>query len=161
MADFKTSSFQEIFDTVCTQLAAQGGPSMKFIKTTYDTNGSVSCAYRGENGRMCAMGVLIKDEEYDPKFEGKTAFKVMSILDLEKVGSIRKEFIDELQSAHDYAATVVGVACNELAPWYRHIDQDELIIVRSLSAIASKHNLDESVLSAFSSCAENAPTVGV
>lgn len=28
------------------------------------------CAYRGEEGRMCAVGVLLADEDYSPDMEG-------------------------------------------------------------------------------------------
>lgn len=42
---------QETFDTVVEHLLRQGGPSMLPSKKT--------CAYRGENGRKCAAGILI------------------------------------------------------------------------------------------------------
>lgn len=32
-----------------------------------------ACAYRGENGTVCAVGCLIDDEHYSPAFEGQTA----------------------------------------------------------------------------------------
>jgi hypothetical protein len=50
---------QEIFDTVARHLLTQGAQSMK--------NGK--CAYRGEHGRKCALGVLISDEKYEARLE--------------------------------------------------------------------------------------------
>ena len=36
------------------------------------------CAYRGDQGTMCAVGCLISDEEYVPEMEYKSAFQVVS-----------------------------------------------------------------------------------
>ena len=55
---------QEIFDKVATHLIAQGKQSLSWIDT------HLSCAYRGDEGAMCAAGCLIPDGEYDPVFEG-------------------------------------------------------------------------------------------
>lgn len=57
---------QEIFDKVTTHLLTQNRQSRKDIFNT----GYESCAYRGDDGLMCAVGVLIPDELYDPRFEG-------------------------------------------------------------------------------------------
>jgi hypothetical protein len=35
------------------------------------------CAYRGEGGTMCAVGVLIADDEYNPSFEGNTVEHIL------------------------------------------------------------------------------------
>lgn len=53
---------QEIFDKSTTHLFEQG------CKSLFD-NGT--CAYRSEEGLMCAAGVLIKDEFYSKQLEGK------------------------------------------------------------------------------------------
>ncbi len=54
----------EILNTVQEHLSQQGEQSVALI------NGSKKCAYRGDRGFKCALGVLIKDEFYDPSFEG-------------------------------------------------------------------------------------------
>lgn len=55
---------QEIFDKVATHLIAQGKQSLD-----YDGRAR-GCAYRGDDGTMCAAGCLIPDDEYAPEFEG-------------------------------------------------------------------------------------------
>jgi hypothetical protein len=51
---------QEILDIVVPAMIVQGEPSI----TEHGR-----CTYRGIDGRKCAAGVLISDQEYDPKFE--------------------------------------------------------------------------------------------
>lgn len=50
---------QEIFNTVARHLLTQGEKSMVGDK----------CQYRGDRGLKCAVGVLIRDEYYDPEFD--------------------------------------------------------------------------------------------
>jgi len=52
---------QKVFDTVVRHLLDQGQPSI-------DEDGH--CAYRGRDGRKCAIGALIADEHYQPCMEG-------------------------------------------------------------------------------------------
>lgn len=54
---------QEIFEKVCRHLATQNARSV---------GDSGDCAYRGENGTMCAVGCLISDECYNESLEGYT-----------------------------------------------------------------------------------------
>lgn len=54
---------QEVFTKVATHLIAQGKPA-------FDAVGQ--CAYRGEEGSMCAVGCLIEDHEYVPAMEGES-----------------------------------------------------------------------------------------
>jgi hypothetical protein len=56
---------QQIFDIVATHLRKQGRKSM--YKNQID---DLSCAYRGQDGAKCAVGCLILDSEYNPRFEG-------------------------------------------------------------------------------------------
>lgn len=51
----------EVFNKVEAHLLAQGVRSMSY---------SGACAYRGEMGRSCAVGCLIKDEFYHKGLEG-------------------------------------------------------------------------------------------
>lgn len=52
------SGKQEIFDYVETHLKEQDCRSMRVF------HDGVNCAYRGEDGTMCAVGCLIADDEY-------------------------------------------------------------------------------------------------
>lgn len=53
---------QEAFNRVVTHLRLQGRQSYE--------DGGISCRYRSKEGLRCAVGVLLTDEFYDPKFEG-------------------------------------------------------------------------------------------
>jgi hypothetical protein len=54
---------QEIFDTVATHLFTQGERAL---------SADGACMYRAPDGRKCAAGVLIDDNEYNPAMEGTT-----------------------------------------------------------------------------------------
>ncbi|AND75093.1 hypothetical protein pf16_170 [Pseudomonas phage pf16] len=76
------------------------------------------CAYRGENGTMCAVGCLIADEHYTPEMERKSAGSEMVAMgvakslgiDLNLEGANDSEYrrikafihmMDDWQSFHD------------------------------------------------------------
>ena len=75
---------QEIFNIVVAHLRQQNSKSM----TSYD---ETLCAFRGTDGRKCAIGALIPDECYDPYMEGIhfTEFDAIN----EKMTNLRDEFI--------------------------------------------------------------------
>ena len=52
---------QEVFNKVAEHLLTQ--------KTTSFDEDIDCCAYRAPDGKMCAVGCLISDEEYKPEFE--------------------------------------------------------------------------------------------
>lgn len=54
---------QEVFDTAYEHLIKQG---------TQSINDNGMCVYRGFNGLMCGVGVLIKDEHYYSSLEGNS-----------------------------------------------------------------------------------------
>jgi hypothetical protein len=56
---------QEIFDKVVRGILSQGGPSA----SACDEFTKIRCKYRSTNGRKCAAGHLISDEDYDPEME--------------------------------------------------------------------------------------------
>ena len=56
-------SAQEIYDTVAHHLFSQGR------KSAVRSDGMTSCRYRGPHGLKCAVGCLIRDDEYDPVME--------------------------------------------------------------------------------------------
>lgn len=74
---------QEIFDKVMRHLLTQGERSV-------DREGH--CAYRGDNGKKCAIGCLISDDAYNPDIEGR------GISSLEVKAALRYSGYDYLAS---------------------------------------------------------------
>lgn len=88
---------QEVFDIVAKQLAAQNWEKSL-------ANGS--CAYRGVDGKKCAIGALLNDDDV-VVHEGDTVFErwfdpILERLDL---GLRGRGFLARLQSAHDLATS--------------------------------------------------------
>lgn len=81
---------QEIFDAAYKGLASQG-----FVRSLAD----VGCAYRGAEGRRCAIGFLITDEKYSPGLEGLTPSDV-AVRRAANINDDDCEFAEELQEAH-------------------------------------------------------------
>ena len=100
-------TIQETFNLVWAGLAAQNWqPSMD------KSQGAEACAYRGEEGRKCAAGILIPDDRYSSEFEGYTvSICNLSEIDEEdpsdRIAKILLEeghqldFVSACQSAHD------------------------------------------------------------
>ena len=81
---------QELFDKVSNHLLKQNKHSMDSDK---------SCKYRGNGGRMCAIGVLIPDELYHPWMDsGCTLMRITEIIDLRE----HYELCCRLQDIHDF-----------------------------------------------------------
>lgn len=87
---------QEVFDKVATHLLKQGSRS--------EFGGG--CAYRSPDGKMCAVGCLLQDEQYSPKLEGintrhelvQAALKESGIDLTQKMQCM----LQELQECHDH-----------------------------------------------------------
>lgn len=93
---------QEIFDTVVDHLIKQGKPAMQ------GSGKDRQCAYRGEEGTKCAVGCLIKDEFYNPLFEGDWAgapevVKALAKSEVVPIGGADDtvNLLCDLQSVHD------------------------------------------------------------
>ena len=116
---------QEVFDYVLTFLRKQGGPSM---------GGDGGCAYRGDEGRMCAVGCLIPDSVMDLEYNNSPVRnpKVIRMLkliytDFDQPSPILfsyMNFLDELQGAHD-----------------DHLGEDLDMFNSVMKGIAARHNL--------------------
>ena len=95
------NNLQDIYDTAVAGLASQG------FQPAYNTEyGGPSCAYRGTEGRKCAIGWCIPDELYSPAMEHKNikALLVGSFKDsLQGLfpDSISTDTLLELQKCHD------------------------------------------------------------
>ena len=90
-------TLQEIFDKVATHLLTQ----------PRSINDVGDCLYRGPDGKKCAAGILIPDEEYNSMMEG-TAFEsvyvtyAMDFLDDDPKETDEKiRLVNILQSVHD------------------------------------------------------------
>jgi len=87
---------QEVFNKVYKHLISAEHPSV-------DANGY--CAYRGQDGRRCAIGCLIADEFYNSALEGLSAEaeSVTKILFKSgiRVDALPTGFLDGLQRIHD------------------------------------------------------------
>lgn len=129
---------QEIFDTVAKHLFSQGQRAM--MNNNHGLDGEY-CAYRGENGMKCAVGVLIPDDMYDPDMDkfGGDGTSIDCILHKypDKVPEWFHEnsvFLESLQDIHDSASNWV---CTEE-------------MKHRLSELAEELNLNNSVLSNLS-----------
>ena len=90
---------QEIFEKSANHLLKQNAVSM--TKTDYDSK--LTCAYRGDNGLMCAVGCLIPNEEYLPELEGESASCVAAYTP--SLRGANTAFLNELQIIHDKTDT--------------------------------------------------------
>ena len=85
---------QELFDKVKAHLLKQNA------RSTDAYSGGTTCAYRGAEGRKCAIGCLIPDEDYSMILEGKgpyvPAVRIAAGLSLDQ-GALAAD----LQGVHD------------------------------------------------------------
>ncbi len=105
----------ELVNFVFDKLIEQGGCSV---------NADKNCVYRGLNGRKCAAGQLITDEEYKPQFEGYNCYGTDEELTLQKCKTatdttkelmklftskgINPKSLRVLQKAHDTSQSTDG-----------------------------------------------------
>ena len=94
----------EIFDKVSAHLINQAERSVAMVQVRGKLTST--CAYRGDNGLMCAVGVLIKDEFYNSEFENRTSLAqpVRKALTASGVNMSDNEIalmLNALQAVHD------------------------------------------------------------
>jgi len=99
MKNYKTKNRtrQEIFDLAYIGLAKQG------FKRSYQKETSTDgpfCLYRAPDGKKCAIGFCIPDEEYRPNLEGGDAW-----LAYKAAGISGRDFnfAERLQGVHDHS----------------------------------------------------------
>lgn len=110
---------QEYFDLLVATSKAGGFPSV-------DDEG---CVYRGENGRKCAVGLLIPDEKYVPSMERKIVTNRftnkptrlfenavcvpdgMTWLDLTKVQIVHDDYEGSTWDHADFVARLLDLEC--------------------------------------------------
>ena len=91
-------NYRQVFEKVKTHLLMQKAKSFVGRPET--------CAYRGDNGLMCAIGCLIKDEFFDPSSNKFDLFnsRVVSMLECSLNETLTYEdlgFLSILQEIHD------------------------------------------------------------
>lgn len=107
---------QEAFNIAYRGLRSQGFEQSLLPGT------KATCAYRGAEGRRCAIGWLVGDDVYDPKMEGGGVHRLVSYLQT-KYSSDDQEFLGELQACHDrYSAGDPAVMQSYLAEFARRYD---------------------------------------
>jgi hypothetical protein len=79
MTDLK-AKMQSDLNKMHDHLINQGRRSVvvMYDADTYPRDPAVACAYRGDDGAMCAVGCLISDGLYDPEMENLSAYAVVS-----------------------------------------------------------------------------------
>lgn len=94
---------QEMFDKCVKHLADQGGPALGLS----DVSGRVeACKYRTTDGRKCAAGFFLPDENYTPDMENKTIATCYDKFPTEVqpfIGKDENKLLNGLQDAHDMA----------------------------------------------------------
>lgn len=82
---------QKVFDKALTHLREQGRKSM----------GRGTCAYRGDDGLKCAIGIFISDKKYGVYLEGQTTDTIIDLLPV-SVSKAGQVFLCNLQTdLHD------------------------------------------------------------
>lgn len=89
------SIIQEIFDTAAVGLLTQKSKSEVH---------SDHCMYRGPEGKKCAIGFCISDEDYDPSMEEKPIGRILDRYEgpsIKKLSGVNRAFLTRLQRIHD------------------------------------------------------------
>lgn len=98
-------NIQEIYDKVARHLLAQGMKSQAAIADPETKEVKINCAYRGDNGLMCAVGCLISENVYSKSIEGYSCRNDMVMNALIESGiSVDfeiKNLLLNLQQVHD------------------------------------------------------------
>ena len=97
---------KQVFQTVVTHLLTQNSKSQT-DDSNHDDNGM--CRYQNDDGKQCAIGVLIDSENYWPELEGKAADAVEVIEAVEKsldthITRPDRDLLCKLQDIHDYSS---------------------------------------------------------
>ena len=118
---------QEIFDKVATHLIAQGKQSLGSREDTH----AKGCAYRGDDGTMCAAGCLIPGDEYKPDFEG---------IPWNSIAKDIPTFANAPQGVHDLITSLQGVHDDDFF-W-----ENPERLKGALRVVANRYDLSSNVL---------------
>lgn len=91
---------QAIFNTVWNHFIAEGNPP--------SISAEGRCRYRTEDGKKCAIGILIPDELYSEALEGSSAKGICDFADIRAALDVHDStdinYLNQIQFAHDGAA---------------------------------------------------------
>lgn len=76
--------------------------SMKSQAINAGSNLLEVCMYRTEDGKRCAIGALISDDDYHPSIEGNNVRTLIAQDKIEQPSWCELNFLTSLQSIHDY-----------------------------------------------------------
>lgn len=94
-----TMTRQQMFNTAYHGLAAQG------FTQSMRPDGE-GCAYRGQDGKRCALGYLIPDNVYNPEWDGPDGTSAYFLAEYDTTNVIcraNQQFLVQLQTVHDCA----------------------------------------------------------
>ena len=96
---------KQVFKTVVTHLLTQNSKSV-------EGSDLGNCQYQNNDGKQCAVGVLIDSKNYQPTLEGKATDALEVIQAVEKsldtnITKSDRDLLCKLQDIHDYS-TVEG-----------------------------------------------------
>jgi hypothetical protein len=75
--------------------------SLNFRGKSLDKTGMV-CSYRGENGKKCAVGLFIRDQDYETSIEGLSIYELIKTNpDLQRSMPLNVNAMALLQRVHD------------------------------------------------------------
>ena len=119
---------QQIFDKVATHLFKQAKPA----------SDGFQCVYRADDGCMCAIGVLIADEDYDKEMEGKAASNLYKVSGINPALAVflttHDRLVTNLQSVHDGGDGPTG--------GFKSAERMREL----LTSVAESHNLSPAIL---------------
>lgn len=111
-----TASDQEVFDYAMNHLR-----TARAMATRTQLGCSPTCAYRGDNGTMCAFGVFIWDDEYSLSFEGCDAYGVARQIErLANLSDTRYALFNALQYLHDQYLPEYKASFSSYAARFEH-----------------------------------------
>jgi len=132
---------QDVFDQVATHLLTQKERALVSV-----ANKNVRCAYRGVDGRKCAVGCLIADEDYNPAMEGAC------------VAWVRRALADEAWLTSENALLKQWLEKSGYEPLMLLLEDlqtlhDEVSVIEEwpeiLQSIAEKHGVSGRILKNF------------
>ena len=98
---------KQVFKTVATHLLTQNSKSVEAsLSDSQAWKGN--CQYQNNNGKQCAIGVLIDSKNYKPDLEGKATDALEVIQAVEKsldtnITKSDRDLLCKLQDIHDYS----------------------------------------------------------
>ena len=92
---------KQVFKTVATHLLTQNSKSV-------EGSDLGNCQYQNDNGKQCAVGVLIDSKNYQPTLEGTATDDIEVIQAVEKsldthITKSDRDLLCKLQDIHDYS----------------------------------------------------------